>query len=54
MTVIVSEETGRISLALEGGIESGLTTDTLRAAAARAADGSRARESRELSRPVYE
>lgn len=30
VTVIVSEETGRISLALEGGIDSGLTTDALR------------------------
>jgi diadenylate cyclase len=30
VTVIVSEETGRISLALEGGIDSGLTTDVLR------------------------
>ncbi len=38
VTVIVSEETGRISLALDGGIESGLTGDTLRSAPARAAD----------------
>ena len=30
VTVIVSEETGRISLALEGSIESGLTADALR------------------------
>ncbi len=30
VAVIVSEETGRISLALEGGIDSGLTTDGLR------------------------
>jgi diadenylate cyclase len=30
VTIIVSEETGRISLALDGGVESGLTTDALR------------------------
>jgi diadenylate cyclase len=30
VAVIVSEETGRISLALEGGIDSGLTADALR------------------------
>jgi diadenylate cyclase len=30
VTVIVSEETGRISLALDGSIDSGLTADTLR------------------------
>ena len=31
MAVIVSEETGRISLAIEGRIETGVTPDTLRA-----------------------
>lgn len=51
VTVIVSEETGRISLALEGGIESPLTTDTLRQRL-RELLTARRRESRELSRPV--
>lgn len=53
VTVIVSEETGRISLALEGGIESPLTTDTLRQRL-RELLSARRRESRELSRPVDE
>jgi diadenylate cyclase len=48
VTVIVSEETGRISLALEGGIESGLTADTLRGRLRELLTVGR-RESRELS-----
>ncbi len=55
VTVIVSEETGRISLALDGGIESGLTGDTLRQRLRELlAPGRRARESRELSQQTYE
>jgi diadenylate cyclase len=48
VTVIVSEETGRISLALDGGIESGLTADTLRERL-RELLTARRHESRELS-----
>ena len=51
VTVIVSEETGRISLALEGGIESLLTTDALRQRL-RELLTAPGRDSRELSRPV--
>jgi len=55
VTVIVSEETGRISLALDGGIESGLTGDTLRQRLRELlAPGRRARESRELSHQTYQ
>jgi diadenylate cyclase len=53
VTVIVSEETGRISLALDGGIESGLSTDDLRAKLRELLTTKR-REPRELSRVVYE
>jgi diadenylate cyclase len=53
VTVIVSEETGRISLALEGGVDSGLTTDDLRRRL-RELLTARIRDSRELSRPVYD
>ncbi len=53
VTVIVSEETGRISLAFEGGIDSGLTTDTLRQRLRELLTVKR-RESRELSRPIDE
>jgi diadenylate cyclase len=49
VTVIVSEETGRISLALDGGIDSGLTADTLRERL-RELLTARRHESRELSR----
>jgi diadenylate cyclase len=51
VTVIVSEETGRISLALEGGIESLLTTDALRQRL-RELLTAPGRDTRELSRPV--
>ena len=55
VTVIVSEETGRISLALDGGIESGLTGDTLRQRLRELlAPGRLARESRELSHQTYQ
>ncbi len=53
VTVIVSEETGRISLALEGGIESPVTTDALRQRLRELLTAPR-RESRELARPVDE
>lgn len=53
VTVIVSEETGRISLALEGGIDSGLTADVLRQRLRELLTAKR-REPRELSRPVYD
>ena len=50
VTVIVSEESGRISLALDGSIESGLTGDALRQRLRQLlAPGRRVRESRELS-----
>ncbi len=55
VTVIVSEETGRISLALDGGIESGLTGDTLgQRLRELLAPGRRTRESRELSHQTYQ
>jgi len=55
VTVIVSEETGRISLALDGSIESGLTGDTLRQRLRELlAPGRRARESRELSNQAFQ
>jgi diadenylate cyclase len=55
VTVIVSEETGRLSLALDGSIESGLTGDTLRQRLRELlAPGRRARESRELSQQTYQ
>ena len=53
VTVIVSEETGRISLALDGGVESGLTADTLRARL-RGLLTTRHREPRELSHQTYQ
>jgi diadenylate cyclase len=53
VTVIVSEETGRISLALEGGIDSGLTTDALRERLRELLTIGR-KVPRELSRPLYE
>jgi diadenylate cyclase len=53
VTVIVSEETGRISLALDGGIDGGLTTDTLRERLRELLTTPR-RESRELTRQAYE
>jgi diadenylate cyclase len=53
VTVIVSEETGRISLALDGGIDSGLTADTLRERL-RELLTTRRLETRELSRQTYE
>ena len=53
VTVIVSEETGRISLALDGAIDSGLTGDTLRERL-RELLTTRRRESRELSRQAYD
>jgi diadenylate cyclase len=53
VTVIVSEETGRISLALEGGVESGLTADALRERLRELLTSGR-RAPRELSRPSYE
>jgi len=53
VTVIVSEETGRISLALDGGIDSGLTDGTLRDRL-RELLATRRRESRELSRQAYD
>lgn len=52
VTVIVSEETGRISLALDGGIERGLTTDALRARLHELLTGRH--EAREQPRPSYE
>jgi diadenylate cyclase len=55
VTVIVSEETGRISLALDGGIESGLTGDTLgQRLRELLAPGRRTRVSRELSHQTYQ
>jgi diadenylate cyclase len=55
VTVIVSEETGRISLALDGGIESGLTADTLRQRLRELLTaGRRQREPRELSPQAYQ
>lgn len=53
VTVIVSEETGRISLALDGAIESGLTPDALRERL-RGLLTARRREPRELSHPMDE
>jgi diadenylate cyclase len=53
VAVIVSEETGRISLALEGRIDSGLTTDALRHRLRELLTSPR-RESRDFSRPVEE
>jgi diadenylate cyclase len=53
VTVIVSEETGRISLALEGGIDSGLTTDVLRQRLRELLTAPR-KEPRQLSRPIDE
>jgi hypothetical protein len=53
VTVIVSEETGRISLAIEGSIESDLTADGLRLRLRELLTAKR-RESREVSRPVFE
>ena len=54
VTVIVSEETGRISLALEGGIESGLTADALRRRLRELLTFAPRKRSRELTRPVDE
>jgi diadenylate cyclase len=53
VTVIVSEESGRISLAIDGAIESGLTADTLRLRLRELLTAKR-REPRELPRAVYE
>jgi diadenylate cyclase len=53
VAVIVSEESGRISLAIEGGIESGLTSDALRVRLRELLTAKR-REPRDLARPVYE
>jgi len=53
VTVIVSEETGRISLGIEGSIESDLTADGLRLRLRELLTAKR-RESREVSRPVFE
>jgi diadenylate cyclase len=53
VTVIVSEESGRISLALDGAIESGLTADALRLRLRELLTAKR-REPRELARTVYE
>ena len=53
VAIIVSEETGRISLALDGAITSGLTTDDLRSRL-RELLVWRRRERREASRPLYE
>jgi diadenylate cyclase len=50
VTVIVSEETGRISLALEGSIDNGLTPDDLRRRLRTLLTASR-REPRDLARP---
>ena len=53
VTVIMSEETGRISLALDGAIESGLATDALRLRLRELLTAAR-REPRELVRAGYE
>jgi diadenylate cyclase len=53
VAVIVSEETGRISLAIEGSIESGLSADALRLRLLELLT-SRRREPREAVRTVYE
>jgi diadenylate cyclase len=53
VTVIVSEETGRISLAIDGGIETPLSADALRLRLRELLTAKR-REAREPARSVYE
>lgn len=52
--VIVSEETGHISLALEGGIESGLTPEELRAKLRALLGTRRQRAKLEATKPIFD
>jgi diadenylate cyclase len=53
VTIIVSEESGRVSVAIDGNIESGLTTDALRSRLRDLLTATR-RDTREPDRAVYD